>query len=151
MISQITDYPKFLSEIARILRPGGIVLLIETETEPMLDGIYACTATVSYSHKMPNWTALWNEYNGGLRYNGVDFTTPRLLYKLVRQTRSFRDVFYRHYDVPVGSWTGQGTSLTYNTLHDVNQAHIDDMSHAIGQLARESYGNFANTFQCFVS
>ena len=35
---QIRNYPLFLEEIARVLRPGGLIILAEPEIKPMTEG-----------------------------------------------------------------------------------------------------------------
>ncbi len=37
-LSQVRNYPLFLEEIARVLRPGGLVILAEPEIKPMTEG-----------------------------------------------------------------------------------------------------------------
>lgn len=52
-ISQIRDYPRFLREIARILRPGGLVLLIEPSLHPVFSNASVPVAAPQHPNPTP--------------------------------------------------------------------------------------------------
>lgn len=51
--SQIRDYPRFLKEIARLLRPGGLVLLIEPDLHPVFSNTSIPVAAPQRSSTSP--------------------------------------------------------------------------------------------------
>jgi SAM-dependent methyltransferase len=53
---QIRDYPRFLKEIARILRPGGLVLLIEPDLHPLFSNVSAPVAAPQRSNPSPSFS-----------------------------------------------------------------------------------------------
>jgi hypothetical protein len=54
--SQIRDYPRFLKEIARLLRPGGLVLLIEPGLCPVFSNTAAPVAAPQRPTRSPTFT-----------------------------------------------------------------------------------------------
>ena len=92
-------------EIARMLRPGGLVILIEPDTEPMVDGKFASEiARAGHSSGMAGWLALWDSYRHCLKSKGIDIATPNRLRKLVQATDAFTKVISQQADVPIGFW-----------------------------------------------
>src|SRR6266498_1047730 len=68
-VLQITRYPRFLREIARLLRPGGLALLIEPTLDPC----------ASSDPPMAGWHDFWETYRACLRQRGIDTTIPERL------------------------------------------------------------------------
>ncbi|KAG1756702.1 S-adenosyl-L-methionine-dependent methyltransferase [Suillus paluster] len=68
------NYSRFLHEIARMLRPGGLVILIEPDTEPIADEKTASQITRSGQPSgMRGWFTLWETYRRCLRDKGIDY------------------------------------------------------------------------------
>lgn len=100
--SQISNYPKFLKEIGRMLRPGGMVLLIEPDLEPMADGKMA-SEIEGYSG-LSGWFALWQAYHYCLHRRGIDVTVPQNLDELLAEAEVFENITVRVGSVPIGFW-----------------------------------------------
>jgi hypothetical protein len=98
---QIHDYPHFLHELTRILRPGGVLILIEFELRPIADGKFASAHAKS---GIPGWCALAEEIQRALTLSGVDVTVPRRMGKLVHDIGWYDQVYQQHADIPVGFW-----------------------------------------------
>ncbi|KIM49057.1 hypothetical protein M413DRAFT_406168 [Hebeloma cylindrosporum] len=92
----IHDYPRFLLEIARLLRPGGLVLLVEPTLNPCPPPALQPT--------MPGWTALWDTYRACLRRQLIDVTVPERLPDLLMATAAFENITVRDGNIPVGFW-----------------------------------------------
>ncbi|KAF7361038.1 Secondary metabolism regulator LAE1 [Mycena sanguinolenta] len=114
VLTGIRDYPRFLSQIGRILRPGGLVLLIE----PSL---------VQYAQNKPEheytfgtgprgWFTLWETYRSCLSMLGVDVTVPLHLKELLEYTGLFEDIQDFKATIPVGFYHEQKGILTVGQL-----------------------------------
>jgi len=113
----IRNYPRFLVEIARMLRPGGLVILIEPDTEPVVDGKFASEiARSGHETGMPGWVALWRAYRRCLRGKGIDLTAPGRLRKLLQATNAFGKIVTQQADVPIGFWPKDDVTLTIGQL-----------------------------------
>ncbi|KAF7977635.1 hypothetical protein HWV62_3044 [Athelia sp. TMB] len=119
----IKNYPQFLQEITRILvrpsryhllstsitprtqRPGGILLITEPETDPLLNGRLSSQLSDSdFEINARGWHELWKTYRRCLHAKGIDLSVPRRLRNLLKDTRAFRKVTTQLTDVPVGFW-----------------------------------------------
>jgi hypothetical protein len=98
---QISNYPHFVHEISRILRPGGVLILIEFDLRPIADGMLVSTRTKT---DMYGWCALTEEIQRCLAANGVDVSVPEKMGVLAHETGWFSEVFQQHADVPIGFW-----------------------------------------------
>jgi ubiquinone/menaquinone biosynthesis C-methylase UbiE len=98
---QIHDYPRFLYELTRILRPGGVLILIEFDLRPIADGKFTSTPAKS---GIPGWCALAEGIQRALEMRGVDTTVPERMGELVHDLGSYDHVFQQHADIPVGFW-----------------------------------------------
>jgi len=118
MHTGISNYPRFLNEIARMLRPGGLVILIEPDhSEPIADGKTATELTRSGQPSgMRGWFALWEAYRQCLRDKGVDMTVPPRLSSLLDGTRAFDRVITQEGNVPVGFWPKDPVALSIGQL-----------------------------------
>jgi hypothetical protein len=88
-----------------MLRPGGLIILIEPDTEPMVDGKFASQiARSGHESGMPGWVKLWREYRRCLRAKGIDLTAPGRLRKLIQGTNAFGKVVSQQADIPIGFW-----------------------------------------------
>ncbi|KAJ3732232.1 S-adenosyl-L-methionine-dependent methyltransferase [Lentinula guzmanii] len=83
----IRDYPQFLREITRLLRPGGLVLLIEPDLTPIVDG-------------KPD----------------IDTTVPQRLTDMLTTTGAFENIVKRDGNIPVGFWPKDPLSLSVGQL-----------------------------------
>lgn len=97
---QIRNYPRFLHEIARILRPGGLVLLIEPDLNPAP----SCTSSDRVPVSMHGWSTLWETYRTCLRRQGIDITVPQRLSDLLAATGAYENIVVRDGNIPVGFW-----------------------------------------------
>ncbi|KAI9509636.1 S-adenosyl-L-methionine-dependent methyltransferase [Russula earlei] len=113
MHSGIHDYPQFLSELTRILRPGGVLILIEFDLRPVVDGRFTLADAKS---GIPGWCAVAEEVQRALRMRGVDTTVPERMGELVHGMGRYDHVFQQHADIPVGFWPKDPTLLTVGQL-----------------------------------
>ncbi|ESK94530.1 tam domain methyltransferase [Moniliophthora roreri MCA 2997] len=109
----IRDYDRLLKEIARILRPGGLVLLIEPDLTPLADGqpiLRSCAREVQ------DWYSLWETVRLCLAKLGVDVQVPERLAEMVADTGSYESIVKRDGNIPVGFWPADLESLTVGQL-----------------------------------
>jgi hypothetical protein len=100
-----------------MLRPGGLLLLVEFDPLPTADGrrtsagagATAAAATGgaakrAFASGAPGWDALWDAYVRALRAQGADPAVPARLSALVWATRAYdmSRTFAQQADVPVG-------------------------------------------------
>lgn len=103
--SQIENYSRFLHEIARMLRPGGLVILIEPDSEPIADGKTAAHFTRSGQPSgMRGWFTLWESYRKCLRDKRIDVNVPPELSTLVASTGEFEKIVSQEGNIPIGFW-----------------------------------------------
>ncbi|KIJ16935.1 hypothetical protein PAXINDRAFT_168378 [Paxillus involutus ATCC 200175] len=121
MHTGIENYPRFLREIARMLRPGGVVILIEPDSEPIADGKTATELTRSGQPSgMRGWFALWEAYRQCLRDKGIDVAVPPELPSLVAATGDFEDVVSQEGNIPIGFWPKDPVALSIGQLAWMN-------------------------------
>jgi len=113
MHSGIHDYPHFLSELTRILRPGGVLVLIEFDLHPIADGKFTSSPAKS---GIPGWCAVAEEVKRALTMRGVDTTVPARMGELVQDLGWYDQVYKQHADIPVGFWPKDPTLLTVGQL-----------------------------------
>ncbi|KII87150.1 hypothetical protein PLICRDRAFT_112726 [Plicaturopsis crispa FD-325 SS-3] len=102
MHTGISNYPRLLKEIGRLLRPGGMVLLIEPDLEPMADGRMA--SEIEGFSGLSGWFALWEAYHYCLHRRGIDVTVPQSLRELLETAGEFENISVRVGSVPIGFW-----------------------------------------------
>ncbi|KAH9079525.1 S-adenosyl-L-methionine-dependent methyltransferase [Lactarius deliciosus] len=113
MHSGIKNYPHFLHELTRILRPGGVLILIEFDLRPIADGK---VTSADAKTGIPGWCALAEKIQHALTLSGVDVTVPRRMGELVHDLGWYDQVFQQHADIPVGFWPKDPTLLTVGQL-----------------------------------
>ena len=86
--------------MARLLRPGGLVLLIEPTLDP-------CPPPPE-QQPMQGWFRLWDTYRNCLRRHNIDVTIPERLSDLLTEAGGFESVIVREGNVPVGFWPQGG-------------------------------------------
>ncbi|KAF9053768.1 S-adenosyl-L-methionine-dependent methyltransferase [Hymenopellis radicata] len=112
MFTGIRDYSQLIREISRVLRPGGLVILIESELTPL----YTPADGVAPHIDVSTWYALWQVYTTCLQRHGVDPTVPARLHDIVVSTGRFENVVKRNGNIPVGFWPEESVSLTVGQL-----------------------------------
>ena len=119
--SQIENYSRFLHEIARMLRPGGLVILIEPDTEPIADGKTASHfSRFGQASGMRGWFTLWETYRRCLRDKGIDVGVPPELSNLVASTGAFDRIISQEGNMPIGFWPkGIKLSPRYESLSEL--------------------------------
>ncbi|KAF4614484.1 hypothetical protein D9613_003101 [Agrocybe pediades] len=80
----IHNYPRFLHEIARLLRPGGLVLLVEPTLNP--------SPPPPPHQPMRGWVAFWETYRACLARLNIDVTVPERLADLLAATSAFERI-----------------------------------------------------------
>ncbi|KAI6036265.1 S-adenosyl-L-methionine-dependent methyltransferase [Pisolithus microcarpus] len=121
MHTGISNYPRFLNEIARMLRPGGLVILIEPDAEPIADGKTATELTRSGQPSgMRGWFALWEAYAQCLHDKRIDAKVPAQLSTLLTNTRAFDKIVTQEGNIPIGFWPKDPVALTIGQLAWMN-------------------------------
>lgn len=88
-----------------MLRPGGLVILIEPDSEPIADGKSATDLTrCGQPSGMRGWFALWEAYRQCLRDKGVEINVPPDLATLVNATGAFDKIVPQEGNIPIGFW-----------------------------------------------
>ncbi|KAF7338250.1 Secondary metabolism regulator LAE1 [Mycena venus] len=107
----IRDYPRFLHQIARILRPGGLVILIEPDLVQYADD--KSETEWMFGSGPRGWFTLWETYRSCLTLLGVDVMVPQCLRQLLEATGSFENIEDSRGVIPVGFYP-QGESEKIN-------------------------------------
>ncbi|KAJ7111569.1 S-adenosyl-L-methionine-dependent methyltransferase [Mycena crocata] len=110
----IRDYPRFLDQVARLLRPGGLVILIEPDLRQFAND----KPELQYTHGSGprGWFTLWETYRGLLVSLGVDVTVPQHLGQLLEETGCFENVTVQEGIIPVGFYHTDERILTIGEL-----------------------------------
>lgn len=93
-----------------MLRPGGLVILAETEIKPMTENKQQIDGGARGG--APGWHAFWEQYRRCLVGNHIDTTVPTRLGSLLQATGAFDDIVAQEATVPVGFWP-KGARLLY--------------------------------------
>ncbi|KAJ3999143.1 S-adenosyl-L-methionine-dependent methyltransferase [Lentinula boryana] len=110
----IRDYPQFLREITRLLRPGGLVLLIEPDLIPIVNGKPVALAPAGLGGG--DWSTFWETYRNCLRRQDIDTTVPQRLTDMLTTTGAFENIVKRDGNIPVGFWPKDPLSLSVGQL-----------------------------------
>jgi hypothetical protein len=93
-----------LTEVHRILRPGGIVLVGEIDTIPVIDHRSETDIIAAGHHTgTPHWCSFWEAYRECQRKNGITLE-PSQIYSYFDGAKLFDQVVGHYYDIPIGSW-----------------------------------------------
>ncbi|KAJ7040634.1 S-adenosyl-L-methionine-dependent methyltransferase [Mycena alexandri] len=106
----IVDYPRFLREIGRILRPGGTILLIEPDLRQWPE--------LKFKHGAGprGWFTFWETYRSCLFASGIDVTVPQRLKRLLEETDVFEQIQELEGEIPVGFYPISEALLTVGQL-----------------------------------
>ena len=96
------NYPLSLEEIARVLVPGGQVILVESDLKPITES----KQDIEHGPRggALDWVAFWEQYKKCLAGNHIDTTVPSQLLMLLRGTGAFEVILAREACYPVGFW-----------------------------------------------
>ncbi|KZP09273.1 S-adenosyl-L-methionine-dependent methyltransferase [Athelia psychrophila] len=109
----IKNYPRFLLEVSRMLCPGGIFIIIEPDTDPIINGEFWTDIWRSGREtRVPGWVALWRLYHICLQGKGIDLAAPKRLRNMLQKTGGFAKVVTQQADAPIGFWPQDDTQLT---------------------------------------
>ncbi|KIY43367.1 S-adenosyl-L-methionine-dependent methyltransferase [Fistulina hepatica ATCC 64428] len=119
----IRDYPRFVHSLARMLRPGGLLILIEPELTPIVNGrpVYGHarqgrSRPYSVAHDLSGWVQLWEAYTRCLRLLGVHPSVPQHMADVLSESMLFDRVWKQDGNIPVGFWPTDPHSLTVGQL-----------------------------------
>ncbi|KAJ7632676.1 S-adenosyl-L-methionine-dependent methyltransferase [Roridomyces roridus] len=110
----ITDFPKLLGQIGRLLRPGGIVLLIEPDLCQFADGKPESEYTDDTGPR--GWFTLWETYRNCLTLLEIDVTVPRRFRELLEDTLVFEDIHVHEGIIPIGFYPADESELSVGQL-----------------------------------
>ncbi|KAH6918517.1 S-adenosyl-L-methionine-dependent methyltransferase [Coprinopsis sp. MPI-PUGE-AT-0042] len=132
----VRDYPRLLKEIARLLRPGGLVLLIESDLEPVVaqEGSSSTVNVASHGSVGASFHTLWSvfreclkgppssssaakrDHSGSSKHSEIDPMRPRHLSRMLADTGLYEAITTRQANIPVGFWPRDPHLLTVGQL-----------------------------------
>ncbi|KAJ6502490.1 S-adenosyl-L-methionine-dependent methyltransferase [Mycena sanguinolenta] len=136
VLTGIWDYPHFLCQIGRILRPGGLVLLIEPSLMQYANN--KPENAYAFGSGPRGWFTLWETYRSCLSMLGVDVTVPQRLKELLERTGLFEDIQDFKATIPVGFYHEHKGFLTVGQLqwmaYDLLLPALKPMFMSLGML-----------------
>ncbi|KAF7371529.1 Secondary metabolism regulator LAE1 [Mycena venus] len=116
VLTGICNYPQFLGQVARILRPGGLVILIKPDLVQYADDKSEDEWMLGSESGPRGWFTLWETYRNCLTLLGVDVTVPQRLRKLLEGTGAFENIEDCRAMIPVGFYPEDKRVLTVGQL-----------------------------------
>ncbi|KAJ7046837.1 S-adenosyl-L-methionine-dependent methyltransferase [Mycena alexandri] len=110
----ILDYPRFLCQVGRILRPGGLILLIEPDLRQWANNKPELKFKQGAGPR--GWFTFWETYRSCLFAIGIDVTVPQRLKKLLEETNMFEQIEELEGEIPVGFYPIKRALLTVGQL-----------------------------------
>ncbi|QRV85962.1 methyltransferase domain protein [Ceratobasidium sp. AG-Ba] len=114
----VRHYSTFLRELARVLRPGGVVILAEVDSTPFTDKKHRIPPGVRGG--APGWTDFWEQVRQAWGQLGIDVAIPSRLRSIVRETRDFESIVAQEALVPIGFWPKDPVILSIGQLAWMN-------------------------------
>ncbi|KAJ7430023.1 S-adenosyl-L-methionine-dependent methyltransferase [Mycena galericulata] len=132
----IRNYAGFLKKVGHLLRPGGLVLLIEPDLRQFANGKSESEYT---SGSGPcGWFTLWETYRSCLFMLGIDVTVPQRFKELLENTGLFDNINVFEAVIPVGFHPTDERVLTVGELqwmaHDLLLPALKPMFVRLGLL-----------------
>ncbi|KAF8077893.1 S-adenosyl-L-methionine-dependent methyltransferase [Lyophyllum atratum] len=146
MHTGIHDYPRFLEEIGRLLRPGGLLLLVEPSLVPIVDGKPA--TEYPNGTGLHGWSTLWETYRACLKLQEIDITVPQRLAELLAANEAFENIVVQDGNIPVGFWPSGSVTFPQTRLM-ANLTATDPHLLTTGQLQWMDYELFLPALKPF--
>ena len=131
-----------------MLRPGGLVLLIESDLTPVVAVDGKAVALSRDETKLGGWFTLWRVYRECLRRQGIDISVPQRLSGLLTATQAFENVVTHGAHIPVGFWP-KGKVLYRLSSKSYNLSSKDEHQLTAGQLQWLNYDLFIPALKPF--
>lgn len=102
--SQIRDYPRFLNELAEVLRPGGVLLLGDGDMQ-VFDEDKQPIAYAEEGQPGFSWTQriFFASYNA-MKNKGGSVDSPSMNPTWLRAINTFTDIGWHKVFIPMGPW-----------------------------------------------
>jgi len=135
---KITNYPRLVEDVGRVLRPGGLAIFIEPDLTP-----HASPVAPGIPELIPDqWQTFWGTFRWALSTKGVDPDVPHRLKSIVEGSDRFENIVSRAINIPIGFWpTGMyaATIVPGNEIDAKIVGHIDADQLTMGQLQWMDY------------
>ncbi|EJT99527.1 S-adenosyl-L-methionine-dependent methyltransferase [Dacryopinax primogenitus] len=127
----IPDYPKFIDECARVLKPRGLVNLIEGDWD-----IFDSDGNPVTLYKNPGWFHWIQAWRGAVMQKNIDLQAPQKTDQWLKDSPYFTDVKATAHWMPVGPWTNDADM---NQLGEVVWENLKYLIPSIRPLLTEYY------------